>query len=159
MKKKNGRLHLIVELTKSNKIRSQEELSKLLREHGHNVTQATLSRDLKHLKITKIATYNGEYKYVSAIDAAGETNATLQTNNRGFIALEFSGNLAVIHTRNGYASSLAYEIDQSGAPEIVGSLSGADTILVVRREGYTNEALRNALAKIISIDDDDVRNL
>ena len=70
----------------------------------------------------------------------------------GFISLEFSGNIAVIKTRNGYASGLAYDIDMSRAPEILGTIAGTDTIFAVMREGLTHEQAREIFSRFLPLD-------
>ena len=72
----------------------------------------------------------------------------------GFISLSFSGNIAVIKTRNGYASGLAYDIDVSGESEILGTIPGSDTIFAVLREDVSRERARQLFASILSIDPD-----
>lgn len=70
----------------------------------------------------------------------------------GFISLKFSGNIAVIKTRNGYASGLAYDIDMSETPEILGTIPGSDTIFAVMREGISKKRAREIFASILSVD-------
>ena len=69
--------------------------------------------------------------------------------HNGFISIEFSSNIAVIKTRPGYASSLAYDIDNKNFDEILGTIAGDDTILLVIREGYSHSSIKEALSLII----------
>lgn len=146
MKKKQKRFQLIVDLIKKNRVGSQAELSALLEENGVNVTQATLSRDLKALKVTKVANNEGLYMYIipdsndlqDSFLMSGQKSLTAQ-NKLGFLSIDFSGNMAVIKTRNGYATGLAYDIDMSHSPEILGTIAGADTVFAILREGVTRE--------------------
>ena len=117
------------------------------------LTQATLSRDLKQLKVAKAASMNGKYVYVlpnnimykrSTDQSAGE-----MLRNNGFISLQFSGNIAVIRTRPGYASSMAYDIDNNEFSEILGTIAGDDTIMLVLREGVATSKVRRLLSLII----------
>ena len=117
MKKKANRLDAIKMIISSKEVGSQEELLQELNREGFELTQATLSRDLKQLKVAKAASMNGKYVYVlpnnimykrSTDQSAGE-----MLRNNGFISLQFSGNIAVIRTRPGYASSMAYDIDNN----------------------------------------------
>lgn len=159
MKNRKQRVELIVQLIQTQCISSQEELATILEEHGYKVTQATLSRDLKMLKTTKVPTDRGTYMYMlpdsnslrDRMLAAGqiEMNSNYQS---GFISLEFTGNLAVIKTRNGYASGLAYDIDMSRTPEIAGTIPGSDTIFVAIREDVTREQAFEALRKLLPLD-------
>ena len=145
--------------SKNNCIGSQEELSKMLSDNGYNVTQATLSRDLKLLKTTKVPTDRGTYMYIlpdsntikDKLLASGQLNMNSNYQS-GFISLEFSGNIAVIKTRNGYASGLAYDIDMSRAPEILGTIAGTDTIFAVMREGLTHEQAREIFSRFLPLD-------
>ncbi len=135
----------MVQLITNECIGSQEELAHKLADKGYKVTQATLSRDLKMLKTTKVATDRGTYIYMlpdsnslkDKMLAKGATSVKPDFKN-GFVSIELSGNMAVIKTRNGYASGLAYDIDQSHTPEILGTIPGSDTIFVVLREDVSH---------------------
>lgn len=158
MKNRKQRVELMVDLIKNQCIGSQEELAQLLKDAGFEVTQATLSRDLKMLKTTKVPTDRGGYMYIlpdsnslkDKLLANGQmaVNANFQS---GFISLEFSGNIAVIKTRNGYAAGLAYDIDMSRSPEILGTIPGSDTILAILREDVSHERAREVLSKVLPI--------
>ena len=158
MKNKRTRLQLIVELIKKNCIGSQDELARLLAARGHVVTQATLSRDLKILKTTKVATDMGNYMYIipdgnnlqDTMLSQGQSSISM-SHTIGFVSLNFSGHCAIIKTRNGYASGLAYDIDMSHTPEILGTISGADTIFAMLREDVTHEKDRQIFARFIPI--------
>lgn len=161
MKNRKERVDLIIDLISSRCISSQEELSRILAEKGYKVTQATLSRDLKLLKTTKVPTDCGTYMYIlpdtNALKdkflASGQTkiNPTYQS---GFISIEFSGNIAVIKTRNGYAAGLAYDIDMSKAPEILGTIPGSDTIFVALKDGVSHEKARELFRNMLSLETD-----
>ena len=117
MKNKKERLQLIVNLIKKNCIGSQNELAELLEKNGCKVTQATLSRDLKAMKITKVATNDGGYMYIipdnndlqDQLLMSGRNSLTVQ-QQVGFVSIALSGHMAVIKTRPGYASSIAWKI-------------------------------------------------
>ena len=158
MKNKKNRLQLILEIIKTSRVGSQEELVRILAEKGFGVTQATLSRDLKKLRVTKVATDTGEYAYI--VPNSNEVKDSLlvvnqgptsPSNTVGFVSLQFSGNMAVIKTRNGYASGLAYDIDMSRPKEVLGTIAGADTIFVVLREGVTHDEAMQILQKFIPV--------
>ena len=155
MKNKRNRLQLIVELVKGNVIGNQGELAKRLAEQGITVTQATLSRDLKTLKITKMALERGGYMYILPGTTEWQrsqllTDQLIEGQHVGYASLEFSGNFAVMKTRNGYAAGLAYDIDMSFAPEFLGTIAGADTVFAILREGVTHEQARQALNRILT---------
>lgn len=158
MKNKKTRLQVILELIQANCIGSQEELSKLLSTKGFDVTQATLSRDLKALKITKVATDMGGYMYIipdsnnlqDKMLSVGRASVN-SLHQGGVISIQFSGQMAVIKTRNGYASGLAYDIDMSKSPEILGTISGADTVFAVLKEEVTREEAMKVFSKFLPI--------
>lgn len=146
MKNKKERLQLIVNLVKRNIIGSQNELAQLLEENGCKVTQATLSRDLKSMKITKVATNDGGYMYIipdnnklqDSMLMSGQRSMTAH-QQVGFISIKLSGNIAVIKTRNGYAAGLAYDIDMSHSEEVLGTIAGADTVFAIMNENLSHE--------------------
>lgn len=154
MKVKNSRMETLKMLISSQELSSQEELLRALAKEGYKLTQATLSRDLKQLKVAKAASMNGKYVYV----LPNETMYKRVSNPRslremmmspGFQSINFSGNMVVIKTRPGYASSIAYNIDNSDIPEILGTIAGDDTIFMVRREGASEKDLIQSLSEII----------
>ena len=154
MKNKNSRLDSIKIIISSKEIGSQEELLQELAKEGFQLTQATLSRDLKQLKVAKAASMNGNYVYVlpnnTMYKRMTESHAASEMlRHNGFVSIEFSGNIAVIKTRPGYASSLAYDIDNSQSYEILGTIAGDDTIMLVLREGCSQTTLKQSLSHII----------
>ena len=154
MKSKNSRLDAIKLIISSKEIGSQDELLQELSNEGYVLTQATLSRDLKQLKVAKAASMNGNYVYVlpnntmyKRMTEQHSVHEMMRYN--GFVSIEFSANLAVIRTRPGYASSLAYDIDNKEFDEILGTIAGDDTIMLVMREGCTRTELKRALSLVI----------
>jgi transcriptional regulator of arginine metabolism len=138
----------------SKEIGSQEELLQELTKEGFRLTQATLSRDLKQLKVAKAASMNGNYVYVLPNNTmykrmTEQQSASEMMMYNGFVSIDFSLNLAVVKTRPGYASRLAYDIDMHNCYEILGTIAGDDTILLVIREGCTHADVRKALSDII----------
>jgi len=160
MKNRKRRVELIVDLIKNNCIGSQEELSRRLSESGYNVTQATLSRDLKMLKTTKVPTDRGTYMYIlpdsntikDKLLASGQM-AMSSAYQLGFISISFSGNMAVIKTRNGYAAGMAYDIDISNPPEILGTIAGTDTVFAVMKEGLSHNEMRDVFSRLLPLDE------
>ena len=154
MKSKNNRLDAIKIIISSKEIGSQEELLQELTKEGFQLTLATLSRDLKQLKVAKAASMNGNYVYVLPNNTmyrrmTEQQSATEMLRSDGVRGIEFSGNIAVIRTRPGYASSVAYDIDTHHFDEILGTIAGDDTIMLVLREGCTRTSVLNALSLII----------
>lgn len=154
MKSKNNRLDAIKMIISSKEIGSQEELLQELTKEGFQLTQATLSRDLKQLKVAKAASMNGNYVYVLPNNTmyrrmTEQQSATEMLRSDGIRGIEFSNNLAVIRTRPGYASSVAYDIDNHNFDEILGTIAGDDTILLVLREGCPRTSVLNSLSLIL----------
>lgn len=153
MKKKASRLDAIKMIISSKDISSQEELLQALAQEGFELTQATLSRDLKHLKVAKAANMNGKYVYVLPNNIMykrpNDQSTSEMLMNTGFISLQFSGNIAVIRTRPGYASSMAYDIDNRDCPAILGTIAGDDTIMLVLHETVSHEEIRIFLSQIV----------
>lgn len=163
MKNRKERIKTIVEIINNRCISSQEELAKLLMEEGYNVTQATLSRDLKMLKTTKVPTDRGTYMYIlpdsnKLKDKMLATGTTELNANylSGFISLQISRNVAVIKTRNGYAAGLAYDIDMSARPEILGTIPGSDTIFAILREDVTRDQAMEIFKQLLPLEKKDV---
>ncbi|MCM1517497.1 MAG: arginine repressor [Pseudoflavonifractor sp.] len=156
MKKRKSRLPVIVEILTEHSIGSQEELSKQLAARGYIVTQATLSRDLKMLRTTKVPTDLGGYRYIVADeihttgDSAHPAANTLQSERHPAAqSLAISGNIVVIKTRNGYASGLAYDIDMLHSAHILGTIPGADTVFAVVNEKSTRRQLLELFASFL----------
>lgn len=144
MKNKRNRLQIISEILRSTVVGSQEELLKILNDKACDVTQATLSRDLKLLKVAKTPLSNGTYKYI--LPSYNKPLPPQQNENNiisfgAVISLEFSGPLAVVKTKPGYASAIAWDIDNKATDEILGTIAGDDTILLVPREGVTRDSI------------------
>ena len=153
MKKKANRLDAIKMIISSKEIGSQEELLQALSKEGFELTQATLSRDLKQLKVAKAANTNGKYVYVLPNDIlykrTTHQSAGEMMRSTGFVSLQFSRNIAVIRTRPGYASSIAYDIDNRECNHILGTIAGDDTIMLVLDEGAAHEDIRAFLSETI----------
>ena len=154
MKVTTNRLETLKLLISSGEYGSQEEVLTALKKEGFTLTQATLSRDLKQLKVAKAASMNGKYVYVLPNETMYKRihkplSAAEMMMTPGFISINFSGNIAVIKTRPGYASSIAYNIDTSEMPEILGTIAGDDTIIVVIKEGVSHEEMTESLSQLM----------
>lgn len=153
MKNKVSRLDTIKMIVSSKEVGSQEELLQELSGEGFELTQATLSRDLKQLKIAKASNSSGKYVYVlpnnTIYKHANDQSTSEMLINNGFVSLQFSGNLAVIKTRPGYASSMAYDIDNRNFADILGTIAGDDTILLVLHQEVDHKSIRNFLSLTI----------
>lgn len=144
---KKQRLSVIETILRTEVIRSQDDLQKSLMDKGFETTQSTLSRDLKRLKLVKAIDPEGRYKYV--LPDADFKKPPLPTKLFDDITIEFSGTLAVIKTRSGYAMGIASDIDNYASGEILGTIAGDDTILVIPREGFTQVQIKESLVRIL----------
>ena len=154
MKDKNRRLEAIKAIISCKEIGNQDELLQELTKEGFNLTQATLSRDLKQLKVAKAASMRGNYVYVLPNDTMYKRVSTPSSVREmmqvpGFLSIHFSGNMGVIKTRPGYASSIAYNIDNSHINEILGTIAGDDTIFIVIKQGVTKDEVIDALSEVV----------
>lgn len=154
MKTKNDRIEMLKMLISSNDLGSQEEVLNALAREGFKVTQATLSRDLKQLKVAKAASMNGKYVYVLPNETMYRRVSSPRLVSEmmrmpGFLSINFSGNIGVIRTRPGYASSIAYNIDNGHIEDILGTIAGDDTIFIVVKEGVSQQQLVSKLSCVI----------
>ena len=136
MKVKTNRLEALRLIISSQQLGSQDELLNALQKEGFKLTQATLSRDLKQLKVAKAASMSGNYVYVLPNETMYKRVSTPNSIREmmkvpGFISINFSGNMGIIKTRPGYASSIDWNLDNSDVPEILGTIAGEDTIFIV----------------------------
>ena len=152
---KNRRLAIIQELVNTHSPNSQGKLLKLLRDRGFVITQTTLSRDIKQLKISKMPDEKGNYIYMTPNQEKSYPSRflakekTIPLSYRGFISFEFSHQLGIIKTRRGYASGIAMDIDNRATSIIAGTIAGDDTVLVIPREGVSQQEIVDTLVKII----------
>ncbi len=146
MKKK--RLSMIWNTIHSKSIRSQDDLQKHLADKGIEVTQATLSRDIRELKIVK--KHDGKNGYIYVLPVSDKPEMRLYATANKKLSIEFSGNMAVIKTPPGYAMAMASDIDRLSPDEILGTIAGDDAILIIPREGYSRTQISNALAIFLS---------
>lgn len=154
MSNKSNRLQILRTLISSQELCCQDDVLKALKKEGVNVTQATLSRDLKQLKVVKVASFGGKYFYVLPGETLYKRVPSVKSSSEmllvsGFMSINFSCNTGVIKTRPGYASSLAYNIDNGGIPEILGTIAGDDTIFMVLKDGCRHDDVVSELRKII----------
>jgi transcriptional regulator of arginine metabolism len=139
VKERQIRLKTIKRIIKANRVASQEELLGLLVAEGYSVTQATLSRDLKLLKVGKVSEGQTGYYYTlpGEEDRRESEKSYVQDFQRGYVSIEFSHNLGVVRTLTGHANSVALALDNLGMEEILGTLAGDDTVLIVLKEGVS----------------------
>ena len=152
MKNKTDRLDTIKMIISSREIRLQEELMQELLKEGYQVTQATLSRDLKQLKVAKAANHAGNYVYVLPNDVMyrrlKSQRISDMLNASGFVSVDVASNIVVIHTRPGYASGMAYDIDNQKPEGVLGTIAGDDTIMMVTAKRLTKEQVMELLETV-----------
>ena len=121
----------ILELIRNNDIRTQDELAELLNADGYNVTQATVSRDIRELKLTKIGV-SGGFKYAEMRQAGTDTGKRLaRVLKEGIVSVDYAQNILVIKTLQGMAMAVAAAVDAMDNSEIIGTIAGDDTVLCV----------------------------
>ena len=151
---KDTRLEVIKMIITSQELSRQDDLLRELAKAGFPSTQATLSRDLHQLRIVKGHNERGVLVYMlpeqTRYQRVSDTHMTVQQMNRlGAISVKFSQNLAVVHTPPGHAPHVAYDIDNADIPEIVGTIAGDDTILIVLAEDADRPSVLNHLSVVI----------
>lgn len=142
MKERLARLKAIRKLIKTYRIESQDTLLGYLQKEGFIVTQATLSRDLKLLKVGKISDGHNGYVYsLPGDDDRQETERTyVHDFLRGYVSIDWSGNMVVIRTYSGHSDAVALAVDNLALDEVLGTIAGRDnTVFVCLRDGITGE--------------------
>lgn len=144
MNQKSKRLSIIRKIIRSEYISSQEELIKRLEECGVQVTQSTLSRDLKYMHVAKVP--HKEKGYIYVLPNNSRDDLVISPNITDNITdIAFSGNMCVISTKPGYASAISVPIDNKGINEILGTIAGDNTILLILRDGFDMDSLMEQL--------------
>lgn len=147
---KTGRHAKILEVIRKNEIGTQEELSARLEQEGYHVTQATVSRDIRELKLTKVSLSNGKQKYVALTEhKENMAEKYIRVFRDGFVAMDMAQNILVIKTVPGMAMAVAAALDAMDCHEIVGSIAGDDTIMCAIRSVDDTVALMGKLRRIV----------
>jgi transcriptional regulator of arginine metabolism len=149
-----ARRALIVELVRTRHIATQGDLRDLLRARGHDVTQATLSRDLAKLGARRVALPGGGTAYeVDGFSArTGDAPSQLAAMAPLVLGIREGAAIVVIHTRPGAAQAVAALLDQARLDSIIGSIAGDDTIFVVPERRVTTAALARALRRLLQLE-------
>ena len=143
---KTKRQTKMLELIKKHNIETQEELSDYLQKEGYQVTQATVSRDIRELKLTKVAMSNGRQKYAALTEANEDLSEKYTRVFRdAFVSMDMAQNILVIKTVSGMAMAVAVALDAMDCHEIVGSIAGDDTIMCAVRTVEDTAALMQRL--------------
>jgi len=147
---KTNRQSKIIEIIQKNEVETQDELSALLEKDGFRVTQATVSRDIRELKLTKIPTAGGRQKYAVITDAPENLSKKYERVLReGFLSMDMAQNILVIKTVSGMASAVCAAIDAMKMREIVGSIAGDDTIMCAIRTIDDTYAVMKKIRRIV----------
>lgn len=147
---KTNRQSKIIEIIQKNEVETQDELSALLEKDGFRVTQATVSRDIRELKLTKIPTVGGRQKYAVITDAPENLSKKYERVLReGFLSMDMAQNILVIKTVSGMASAVCAAIDAMKMREIVGSIAGDDTIMCAFRTVDDTYAVMKKIRRIV----------
>lgn len=155
MTKKISRYDLIRTIIQTQDIGRQDELAQALINEGVNVTQSTLSRDLKTLKVVKGFNAQGRSIYMLPNNPhyrrVREHKQEGTAIRNGFMSIRFSGQIAVIKCRPGYASGIASDIDSAHMTDVIGTIAGDDTIFIALEEGFNRDTLEANLRSIAPV--------
>ena len=138
---KNARQTAILRLIEQSDIETQEELAGRLKEQGIMVTQATVSRDIKELRLLKVLSSTGRYKYATADRAEnGLSDRFVRSFRESVLSIDYASNIIVIKTLAGSANAAAEAIDSMRLPQVLGTMAGDNTILAIARDEETAAA-------------------
>ena len=147
---KTKRQRKIIELITNYDIETQEELAAKLVENGFNVTQATISRDIRELNLTKIATKGGKQKYAVQSSSDIVSNSKyMRVLNDGIITMDTAGNILVVKTVSGMAMAVAAALDAMQIKEILGCIAGDDTIMCVVKHADETDRVKEHIESFI----------
>ena len=140
----------IVELINKHRIETQKELAEYLNKEGFKVTQATVSRDIRDLKLTKVPTDDGKQRYaVHQKDESEMSEKYIRVLKDGFVSMDMAQNILVIKTVSGMASAVCAALDAMRWNEIVGSIAGDDTIMCAIRSVEDTVSVMDKISKIV----------
>ena len=147
---KTRRQTKILELIKKHEIETQEDLSAYLEKEGYQVTQATVSRDIRELKLTKVSLSNGKQKYVALLETNEDLSKKYERIFRdGFISMDIAQNILVVKTVPGMAMAVAAALDALQLHEVVGTIAGDDTIMCAVRSTEDAISVIDKLRKFV----------
>lgn len=140
----------ILELIERYPIETQEELAEELKKSGYNITQATVSRDIKELKLVKVLDENGIYKYATLKEQDSMLSERLvKVFAESVLSVDYAGNIVVVKTFSGAANAAAEAIDVLDFKEVVGTIAGDDTIFILVRNQVNVEVVIDRLKKMM----------
>ena len=148
---KVGRQSKILELITKYHVETQEELAELLEQAGYHVTQATISRDIRELKLTKVVSEDGKQKYIVLRDVESNLNEKyVRILRDAFVSMDKAQNIMVIKTVSGMAMAAAAALDTLHIEGIVGSIAGDDTIMCAIRTEKETLSVMNKLNRLLN---------
>lgn len=140
----------ILEIIENYDIETQDELVAKLKEFGMDVTQATVSRDIKELRLVKVTDADGKTRYKAMSNDSNVISDRLLTILReGYVSSDYANNILVVKTLPGMAQAVASAIDSLGWPEVVGTIAGDDTIMVVTRAERIAEEMQERFTSLL----------
>ena len=147
---KGNRHQKIIELVDNYNIETQEELAERLKEEGYQVTQATVSRDIRAQKLSKVSCGNGKQKYIAIKHEDTRLSAKyIRVLKDGFLSMDTAQNILVIKTVSGMAMAVAAAVDAMEMEETVGSIAGDDTIMVAVRTVEDTQAVMDKILEML----------
>lgn len=147
---KKRRHEKIIELIGQYEIETQEELADRLREAGYQVTQATVSRDIRELKLSKISGGNGRQKYIAfSREETHLGDKYIRVLREGYVSMDLAQNLLVMKTVSGMAMAVAAAVDALKLEEVVGCIAGDNTIMMAMRSGNEAAQVMDKLRRMI----------
>jgi transcriptional regulator of arginine metabolism len=151
VKARIARLNAVKKIIETNTIRSQDALLELIQKEGFSLTQATLSRDLRSLQVSKRYDSNNGYIYSLPDEAQRKEHERTHIEDfmRGYVSIEWSGVMVVIKTYSGHAGSVALAVDDLALDDVMGTIAGDNTVFVCLREGKTGEDFMAIMKKNI----------
>ena len=147
---KGNRHQKIIELVDNYNIETQEELAERLKEAGYQVTQATVSRDIRALKLSKVSCGNGKQKYIAIKQEDTHLNGKyIRVLKDGLVSMDKAQNILVIKTVSGMAMAVAAAVDALDMEEIVGSIAGDDTIMIALRTAEDTQVVMDKISEML----------
>ena len=147
---KISRHNKILEIIESNDITTQDELVQKLRDHGMNVTQATVSRDIKDLKLVKVLTKDGNYKYAALKkEEKGSSDRLIRLLKELLVGINSAENIVCLKTIPRSAQLVAKAVDQLEIKEVVGTIAGIDTVFVLLKSTEDVDIINGRFRKLI----------
>lgn len=147
---KRNRQEAILRVISQYEVETQQELAQRLKEEGFEVTQATVSRDIRDMKLSKMPTGEGHQKYVRFHnDEKHLSGKYVNVLKEGFVSIDMAQNILVVKTVSGMAMAVAAAIDAMKYPEIVGTIAGDDTIMIAVRTVEDTKSLMNQILQLV----------